>query len=109
MAKERQLAVNRPALKLSVSFFVGLFAASLASAHECWLQPSTFFPAAGGTVRLTVQIGMEFKGETRPFDPQRLAALRHFSAAGVEDWTTQVTAAPEFPVSFATAGTHVVT
>lgn len=77
-------------------------------AHECWLQPATFFPDAGGKVRLTVQVGMEFKGETRPFNPARVARLRHFSATGVEDWTTQVTAALDFPALFTTAGTHVV-
>jgi uncharacterized GH25 family protein len=78
-------------------------------AHECWLQPSTFSPATGAGVRLSIQVGMEFKGEPRPFNPARVAALRHFSAAGPEDWTHGVTAALEFPAAFAPGGTHVVT
>lgn len=78
-------------------------------AHECWLQPSTFAPAAGDNVRLSLQIGMEFRGEARPFNPARVAALRHFSSSGVADWTGAVTAAPDFPAAFATPGTHVVT
>ena len=78
------------------------------SAHECWLQPSTFAPAAGGKVRLTLQVGMEFKGEPRAFNPARVAALKHFSAAGAEDWTARVATALELPVALAAPGTHVL-
>ncbi len=88
--------------------FVALLAAGSLCAHECWLQPSTFSPAAGEKVRLTIQVGMGFQGETRPFNPSRVAALRHFSAAGAEDWAPQVAAALDLPVAFATGGTHVV-
>ena len=91
---------------LPVLVLLGL--ATRLGAHECWLQPSTFFPDAGGKARLTIQVGMEFKGEPRPFNPARVAALRHFSAAGAEDWTPQVTAELEFPATFTATGTHVV-
>ncbi len=77
-------------------------------AHECWLQPSTFSPAVGENVRLAIQVGMEFRGETRPFNPVRVAALKHFSASGAEDWTPQVAATLDFPATFTTPGTHVV-
>lgn len=89
-----------------LSLLLGL--ATRLSAHECWLQPSAFFPEARGKVRLTIQVGMQFKGEPRPFNPSRVAALQHFFAAGREDWTAQVAAALDFPAAFATAGTHVV-
>ena len=79
-----------------------------AAAHECWLQVSDYTPAVGATVRLAINVGMDFRGERREFTPARVAHLRHFSAAGVEDWTDRATGQTELPVAFATAGTHVV-
>lgn len=82
--------------------------ATTLGAHECWLQPSTFAPAPGAEVRLVIKVGMDLQGEVREFSPQRVASLRHYSAAGVEDWTPRVTGAPDFAASFAAAGTQVV-
>jgi uncharacterized GH25 family protein len=87
---------------------LGLSGATLA-AHECWLQPATFTPVAGPTVGLTIQVGEKFQGEPKPFNPERVAALRHFSKAGAEDWTTKANNLLQLPVRFEDAGTHVVT
>ncbi len=92
----------RPAL---VSAFVGV--ASLA-AHECWLQPSTFSPPVGAAVTLELRIGMEFRGEARPFAPQRVARLQLRSAAGTQDLSDRARGETQLPLVCATAGTHLV-
>src|SRR6478736_7101085 len=92
---------------LSLSL-VGATAAAL-SAHECWLQPATFAPIPGPTIGLTIQVGTNFQGEPKPFSPDRIAALRHFSAAGTEDWTAKANDRLQLPVRFEDAGTHLVT
>ncbi len=94
--------------RITALLFLLLGCLARLGAHECWLQPAEFFPAAGKNVPLTIQIGMDFKGEPRPFNPARVAALKHFSAAGTENWTGRVAAALDFPATFATPGTHVV-
>lgn len=95
--------MKSPAL---LSCLLGL--AATLGAHECWLQPSAFAPAPGAEVRLTLRVGMDLQGEEREFTPQRVASLRHYSAAGVEDWTPRVNGAPEFAFRLAAAGTHVI-
>lgn len=97
-------------MKLTSLCSLGVLAAAVAtSAHECWLQPATFAPVAGPTIGLTIQVGMNFQGEPRPFSPERIAALRHFSAAGTEEWTAKANHLLQLPVRFEDAGTHVVT
>ncbi|MEJ1972394.1 MAG: DUF4198 domain-containing protein [Lacunisphaera sp.] len=78
------------------------------SAHECWLQPASFAPVAGPAIGLTIQVGMNFDGEVRPFTPERVAALRHYSAAGAEDWTARLNGKLQFPAKFEDPGTHVI-
>lgn len=90
------------------SLVLGCLCVASLSAHECWLQPSTFTPAAGETSRLTLRIGLNFEGEVRPFRADRTAALLHFSAAGREDWTSRIDGRPELPLGFGQPGTHVV-
>src|SRR6478736_3058523 len=91
---------------LSLSL-VGATAAAL-SAHECWLQPATFTPIPGPTIGLTIQVGMDFQGEPKPFSPERIAALKCFSASGSEDWTARANNLLQLPVRFENAGTQVV-
>src|SRR6478736_6880779 len=83
-------------------------ATGLLSAHECWLQPATFAPVPGPTIGLTIQVGTNFQGEPKPFSSDRIAALKHFSAAGSEDWTAKANDRLQLPVKFEDAGTHVV-
>jgi uncharacterized GH25 family protein len=95
-------------MKLPLSLAMIALLASSASAHECWLQPTTFAPVAGPTIGLTIQVGMNFQGEPRPFSPERIAALRHYSKAGSEDWTAKANNLLQLPVKFEDPGTHVV-
>lgn len=59
-------------------------------AHEFWLQPSTFRPSSGETFELQLQVGMDFKGEIRPFTRQRVVSLTLHSAEGRENRIEQV-------------------
>jgi uncharacterized GH25 family protein len=88
--------------------FLFLLGVARLNAHECWLQPASFAPVAGSTVGLTIQIGMNFEGEPRPFSPERVAALKQFSAAGSTDLAPKLNGLLQLPVRFADAGTHVI-
>jgi uncharacterized GH25 family protein len=94
--------------RLPLSIALLALGAGQLSAHECWLQPASFTPAPDQAVALVINVGMDLQGEVREFTPQRVAALRHYSTGGVEDWTARAIAAPEFAPAFAPAGTHVV-
>src|SRR6188472_3102176 len=87
---------------------LAIFGVVAGSAHECWLQPATFSPVPGPSIGLTIQVGMNFQGEPKPFNPERIAALKHFSAAGTEDWTARANNKLQLPVKFEDSGTHVV-
>ena len=95
-------------MKFSASLLAFLATAAFAPAHECWLQPATFAPVVGPSIGLTIQVGMNFQGEPKPFNPDRIASLRHFSAAGSEDWTARANNKLQLPVKFEDSGTHVV-
>ena len=96
-------------MKFPASLLAFLATAAFAAAHECWLQPATFAPVVGPSIGLTIQVGMNFQGEPKPFNPDRIASLRHFSAGGSEDWTARANNKLQLPVKFEDSGTHVVT
>jgi uncharacterized GH25 family protein len=81
------------------------------SAHEFWLKPDKFFAAPGASVNLTILRGEHFEGELRPISTERVAALRHYSAAGMVDAMTRVPAAralDALPFTLAQPGTHLL-
>lgn len=59
--------------------FFALALASIALAHEFWLQADALRVPAGATVRLHTMVGDGFPGESRPRDPTKLA---RFEIAG---------------------------
>ncbi|MBL9189422.1 MAG: DUF4198 domain-containing protein [Opitutaceae bacterium] len=94
-----------PLALLSLASFAPL------SAHEFWLKPDKFFAAPGATVNLTVLRGEHFEGELRPISTERVAALRHYSAAGAVDAMARVPAAraiDALPFTLARPGTHLL-
>ena len=107
VATHRVLRVNPRAMKF-LAPLLALLAPTAVSAHECWLQPATFAPVPGPAIGLTIQVGMNFQGEPKPFSPERIAALKHFSIAGREDWTAKANNLLQLPVKFEDSGTHVV-
>jgi uncharacterized GH25 family protein len=80
-------------------------------AHEFWLAPDKFFVAPNAPLSLTLNVGEDFTGVIRPFTAEKVAALRHYSAAGTVDLISRVPAAPgldALPLSFAQPGTHLI-
>ncbi|AOS43520.1 Nickel uptake substrate-specific transmembrane region [Lacunisphaera limnophila] len=91
-----------------VARFLLLTCPVLLAAHECWLQPSRFDPVPGQELGLRLNVGMNFQGEARPFNPQRAARLAYYSAAGAADWTGKTSGQTELDFSLPTPGTHVL-
>jgi len=58
-----------------------LFAAPL-SAHDFWIEPSTFRPAVGATVAVRLFVGPHFEGEPFPRVPQLVSRFVLVSASG---------------------------
>lgn len=46
-----------------------LFAARVASAHDFWIEPSSFRPAAGETVTAALRVGEKMQGDPVPRNP----------------------------------------
>lgn len=61
----RRLIVTR----LSVLFVLLMFAASPARAHDFWIEPSSYRPAAGELVKLRLKVGDRFDGDPLRRDP----------------------------------------
>lgn len=93
------------------AILTALACAAPLAAHEYWIKPDKFFVAAGATVNLTLNVGEDFTGLVRPFNTEKVAALRHYSAAGVVDLFARVPAGPGFdtlPLALAKPGTHLI-
>ncbi len=87
-----------------------LFSAPLL-AHEFWLAPDKFFVAPNAPLSLSLNVGEDFTGVVRPFTAEKVAALRHYSAARTVDLISRVPAAPgleALPLTFAQPGTHLI-
>lgn len=56
--------------------------ASLASAHEFWLQPDDFTPASNSIVRLHLMVGDGFPGEVVARNPDKLLRLTALTTRG---------------------------
>jgi uncharacterized GH25 family protein len=86
MNPARRLVAANAARSLVVA--AGLFAAAGAtelSAHDFWIQPSSFHPAVGSVVQLRLYVGPQFEGEPLPRVPQLLSRFVLVSEAGERD------------------------
>lgn len=82
-----------------------------ASAHEFWMLPQSFTPAAGATIGLTLTVGQDFSGEQIPFYAALVAGLRHYSMGTVQDLASRIpatTVLPELGLPVTRAGTHLI-
>ena len=80
-------------------------------AHEFWLAPDKFFVAPNAPLSLTLNVGEDFTGVVRPFTAEKVAALRHYSAAGTVDLISRVPTVAgldALPITFAQPGTHLI-
>ena len=63
-----------------------LFAAPPAFAHDYWLGPETYFPAAGAKVTVRLHVGDHFKSEAeRPFQKKPTVRFELIGAKGKQD------------------------
>jgi uncharacterized GH25 family protein len=85
----------RPALLLAL-----LLPASTLSAHDFWIDPSSFRPAPGQRVTVRLRVGQHFRGDPVPRDP---SLLQRFSVIGPGGAETPVPGVPGAePAGFAT-------
>ncbi len=98
-------------LKSLYSLALVFFLTAPLAAHEFWLWPETFSVTPGTAVRVGLRVGENFTGDARPFSPVRAAALRHYSAAGMDNLLARVPAAPgvdSLALVLAKPGTHLL-
>lgn len=55
-----------------ITYLAAAFLVPRASAHEFWLQPSSYQPQPNSVVRLTLHLGERFAGRPVPYDPDRI-------------------------------------
>ena len=103
------LQITKLARCLTLFVCVGLVTS--AHAHEFWITPVPNPLQVGDTARLTLQVGEFFTGDTLTFAAPQIAALRHYSAAGVRDLAPLLALRPTlgvFALPLPAAGTHMV-
>ena len=52
-----------------VAFAAAGLAAASAAAHDFWIEPSTFHPAVGARVDVSLRVGQDFRGDPVPRNP----------------------------------------
>ncbi len=67
--KRRQSTVKK-ARRLAALFYFVFFVPTV-QAHDFWIEPESFRPAAGQKVPVHLYVGMDFKGDSAPFIPER--------------------------------------
>ena len=67
--KPRQSTVKN-LLRLAALFYF-VFFLRVIQAHDFWIEPESFRPATGQKVPVHLYVGMDFKGDSAPFIPER--------------------------------------
>jgi uncharacterized GH25 family protein len=81
-----------------------LLLSTAASAHEYWLQPSSFSGAIGEPIAIEHRVGTGWPGETLPRDPRRVVRFAMVDAKGERPIEGDPGADPAGSVSLRTAG-----
>lgn len=68
-----------------LSILAALLTATSALAHDFWLEPSTFRPAAGDIVTIALRVGENFTGDPVPRRPDRIVRFIARDAKGTRD------------------------
>lgn len=93
--------------KLTASLLL-LLAASAARAHDFWIEPSTFTPAAGDVVAVRLRVGEHLEGEPVPRRTGRIERFFARSAAGEHDVPGQPNRDPAGVLTVRGEGTTIV-
>lgn len=67
---------------IRLALFLWLATAVAAPAHDFWILPSTFTPAAGDRMTLALRVGDDWPGEALPRDPAHLRAFAAIAPDG---------------------------
>lgn len=85
---------------LSIALLALLLPASASWAHDFWIDPSSFRPAAGQRVTVRLRVGQHFRGDPVPRDPSLLQRFTVIAPGGGETPVPGVPGAE--PAGFAT-------
>jgi uncharacterized GH25 family protein len=96
--------------KFFATLILLIICAGFGLAHEFWLQPNRFFANVGDKLTIQVMVGEGFSGERSDGTKDRIVQYKHQSAAGETNLVSTLTGDTygTLPVSFTTAGTHLV-
>lgn len=92
------------------ALIAGLCFSAPTLAHEFWMMSQPTAVAAGGTTRLSLNVGENFVGEVVPFSRQYVAALQQYTSSGKVDLLPRVSGSPDvgdFAIRLDTPGTHL--
>ncbi len=93
--------------KLTASLLL-LLAASSVHAHDFWIEPSSFTPAAGDVVGIRLRVGEHLEGEPVPRRTGRIERFFARSAAGEHDVPGQPNRDPAGVLTVPGEGTTIV-
>jgi hypothetical protein len=65
-----------------LALLLGMMSVNALPAHDFWIEPSTFTPAAGQRVALRLRVGQDLRGDPVPRDPGLLARFVAVGPAG---------------------------
>jgi len=77
--RPRPLCRSLGSAALAVGLIAGLLGAAPALAHDFWIVPSSFHPAAGGPLAVRLRVGEHLHGDPVPRDP---AQIERFALVG---------------------------
>jgi len=77
-------------------------------AHDFWIEPTTFRPAAGETIGVALRVGEGFAGDPVPRDPEHLASFVVRDAAGERNVDGVPYEDPAGEVAIDKAGTAII-
>lgn len=89
-------------------FLLTALLAPAAFAHDFWIEPSTFRPAAATTFTASLRVGENFEGETVPRRPSRIVTFAVRDAAGEQPVNGFANQDPAGYVRVDRAGTAVI-
>lgn len=94
-------------LRLALGVAAAL-AAAAGSAHDFWIEASSFRPAVGTVVQLRLFVGPEFEGEPFPRVPQLLSRFVLVSSSGERDIPGRAGADPAGAMRIESSGLQIV-
>ena len=95
-------------IRLFTASVLLLLAASSAHAHDFWIEPSSFTPAAGESVALRLKVGEHFEGDAVPRRSGRIERFVARSASGERPVAGKDGADPAGQLAIRDEGTTIV-